>query len=96
MSPQPSGPLQPPGQEQEAPQQSAVGGGFPSPQPAVPNPNEMGQRLVTDLVTAARRLGIKYPQMMPEIREITQNLAPKMLQKLVQSQPSPEPLAPPV
>jgi len=91
------GPLTPPGSDQGTPSGGAgVGGGFPSPAPAVPDPNEMGKRLVVDLVSAARRLGLKYPTMMTEVREITQNLAPKMLQKLVQSQPAPEPMAPPV
>jgi hypothetical protein len=56
----------------------------------------MGKRLVVDLVTTARRLGMKYPSMITEVREITQNLAPKMLQKLVSSNPAPEPMAPPV
>ena len=75
---------------------SPAGGGFVSPAPAVPDPNEAGKRLVTDLITVARRIGIQYPAMVTEVREITQNLAPKMLQKLVQSQPAPEPMAPPV
>lgn len=92
------GPLTGPGEipaSSEAPS-PAIGGGFPSPEPAVADPNEMGKRLVIDLVTAARRLGVKYPNMITEVREITQNLAPRMLQKLVQSQPSPEAAAPPV
>lgn len=86
-----NGPLTPPGADA-----GMTGGGFVSPAPAVPDPNERGNRLVTDLVAAARRLGLQYPAMMPEVREITQTIAPKMLQKLVQSQPSPEPMAPPV
>ncbi len=90
-----SGPLQPPGADQGS-QGGTPGGGNPSPEPGVPDPNEMGKRLVTDLIAAARRLGMKYPAMMPEVREVTQTLAPKMLQKLVQSQPAPEPMAPPV
>jgi hypothetical protein len=89
------GPLQPPGSDQGA-ASPGPGGGNPSPAPAVADPNEAGMRLVTDLVTSARRLGMKYPAMMSEVREITQNLAPKMIQKLVQSQPAPEPMAPPV
>ena len=92
--------MQPPGAQPGAESQAGagpgVGGGFPSSQPAVPDPNEMGKRLGTDLVAAARRLGMKYPSMITEVRQITESLAPKMLQKLVQSQPAPEPMAPPV
>lgn len=89
-----SGPLTPPGEG--AQQGAGPGGGYVSPAPSVPDPNEMGRRLVTELVTAARRLSMKYPDLTSEVREITQTLAPKMLQKLVQSQPAPEPMAPPV
>lgn len=89
--------LTPPGASDDtASSPNPVGGGFVSPAPAVSDPNEAGKRLVTDLVAAARRLGVQYPAMVQEVREITQNLAPKMLQKLVQSQPAPEPMAPPV
>jgi hypothetical protein len=96
MAPQPnSGPLQPPGSDGTQQQGGSPGGGFPA-DPAVPDPNEMGKRLVTELVTTARRLGMKYPSMIAEVREITNGIAPKMLQKLVQSQPAPEPMAPPV
>lgn len=93
------GPLTPPGAEGGAPSASSgpgPQGGFPSSVPAVADPNEEGKRLVTDLVAAARRLALKYPSMITEVREITNSIAPKMLQKLVQSQPAPEPMAPPV
>lgn len=92
-----SGPLTAPGSDPGQQSTGAgPGGGFVSPAPAVPDPNEMGTRLVTELVSVARRLGMKYPAMMTEVRDITQNIAPKMMQKLVQSQPAPEPMAPPV
>ena len=96
MSPQASGPLQPPGADEQQASGNPPGGGFPSPAPAVPDPNEMGKRLVVDLVTTTRRLGVKYPAMMQEVREITDRIAPKMLQKLVASNPAPEPQSPPV
>jgi hypothetical protein len=95
MSPSPNGTqLQPPGGDPQGGGPPS-GGGFPSPNPAVPDPNQEGQRLVTDLVAATRRIGMKYPATLPETREVL-NLAQKMLQKLVQSQPAPEPMAPPV
>jgi len=91
------GPLTPPGADGGAPSNGpGPQGGFPSSVPAVSDPNEDGKRLVTDLVAAARRLGLKYPSMITQVREITNNIAPQMLQKLVQSQPAPEPMSPPV
>ena len=91
------GPLTPPGAN-GAPSASGPGpqGGFPSSVPAVADPNEDGKRLVTNLVSAARALGLKYPTLITEVREVTNTIAPKMLQKLVQSQPSPEPISPPI
>lgn len=90
---QANGPLTAPGQDQPASDNTGQG---VAPQAAVADPNEMGKRMITDIIVAARRLGVKYPNLMSEVREVTQNLAPRMLQKLVQSQPSPEPMAPPV
>lgn len=56
----------------------------------------MGQRWVTEIVENARRLSTKYPATLPEIREITQSIVPKILQKLVSSGRPAEPVAPPV
>ena len=93
MFPPSNGPLQPPGSSNGP----GPGGGFVSTDSATPDPNEQGKRIVAgELIPAVRRLGMMYPALMPEVREITQNLAPRMLQKLVASQPNPEPQAPPV
>ena len=50
---------------------------------------------VRDLVATSRRIGMKYPAAMQEVREI-QNAVQRLQQKIVQSHPAPEPMAPPV
>lgn len=56
----------------------------------------MGQRWITEIVENARRLSTKYPATLPEVREITQSIVPKILQKLVSTSRPAEPVAPPV
>jgi hypothetical protein len=51
--------------------------------------------MVQQLVSTARRLGMKYPAAIAEVREIN-NAIQRLQQKIVQSRPAPEPMAPPV
>ncbi len=89
-----SGPLRPPGQEQE--ENPGAGGGFPSPAAqADPGDSQLVARLVQTINSSARRLGLMYPSALEETRAINAALQ-RMQQKIVNSKPSPEPMAPPV
>jgi len=88
----PGGPLPPPDQN---PQGATPGGGFPSPAPPAPDPTGMAQGWMSDIVMIARRLGIKYPDLLPEVRDIAVAVQ-KMGPKLLSAAPAPEPMSPPV
>lgn len=51
--------------------------------------------LVRTIVAASRRLGMKYPIALTEVRAINDAVA-RLQQKILQSQPAAEPMAPPV
>jgi hypothetical protein len=51
--------------------------------------------LMQQLVSLNRRIGMKFPAAIAETREIN-NAIQRMQQKIVQSRPAPEPMAPPV
>ncbi len=92
----PSGPLTPPGQDAGPQPQGPGPGGAPiSPQEAQPNENPEMDMLIRQIVSAARRIGMKYPAAIAEVREIT-NVVPRIMQKVAQSRPAPEPMSPPV
>ncbi len=86
----PGGPLPPP----DAAQGAAPGGVFPSPAPAVPDQSGQAQGWVADLVTATRRIGMKYPDCLPEVRDIM-NAVTRMQPKILSAGPAPEPMVPP-
>lgn len=92
MSPQ--GPLTPPGAD-GAEQGPGVGGAPISPQEGQPDPNAMVLESIRQIVSNARRIGMKYPAATAEVREIN-NAVQRLQQKIVQSRPAPEPMAPPV
>ena len=50
---------------------------------------------IRDLVSNARRIGLKYPAAAEEVRTIN-NAVQRIQQKILQSQPAPEAQAPPV
>jgi hypothetical protein len=77
------------------PQGPGAGGGFISAQPPQPDANAEAVLWVRDIAEKARRLGMKYPAALSEVREIHNALA-RLQSKLAQSQPAPEPVAPPV
>jgi hypothetical protein len=82
--------LPPPGQG------GSPGGGSPSPAPASNTGGaERTISLVRQIVSAARMLGQIVPGAVPEIRQIN-DLAQQVQMKIIQSQPSQEPQAPPV
>lgn len=91
-----TGPLQPPGSN-AAPQGQGPGAGGPpiAPQEAQPDSSAAVLGWVRDIIATSRRIGFKYPAAMAEVREI-QNAVSRMQQKIVQSQPAPEPMTPPV
>jgi hypothetical protein len=73
-----------------------IGGGFPSPAPAQVNPAmDVVLTEIRNIVSAARRLGLKFPTVLPEVRAINNSCA-VIAQKVNSSGPSPEPMAPPV
>lgn len=49
---------------------------------------------VQQIVSNARRIGDMYPAALDEVRTIN-NAAARLQQKVIQSQPAPEPMAPP-
>ena len=81
----------------DAPPEANPGpGGAPiSPAPAQPDQNAMALTWIKELVSNARRIGMKYPAAMEEVRTIT-NAVQRIQQKIIQSQPAPEAQAPPV
>jgi hypothetical protein len=84
------------GPDQGPSQQGAGPGGPPiSPQEAQPDPNAAAVMMVRQIVEASRRLGMKFPAAIAEVREIN-NAVQRLQQKIVQSRPAPEPQAPPV
>lgn len=94
MSPS-GGPLQPPGSD-AGPQQGPGAAGSPvAPQDGQPDPNAGVLMNVRELIRNARMIGMRYPAAMQEVREIT-NAVMRLQQKIVQSQPAPEPMSPPV
>ncbi len=97
MAPGDAGPLKPPGAGgSPEPEGPGAGGGFPSPSPAQgDNSNSMDLSLVHTIVSAARRLGVKYPAALEEVRAIN-NAVARLQQKILKSHPAPEPMAPPV
>lgn len=48
-----------------------------------------------DIIQSARRLGMKYPQCVAEVRDIN-NAITRMQPKILNSHPAQEPMAPPV
>jgi hypothetical protein len=81
--------------QQQSPQGPGPAGAPISPMEGQPDPNAEAITMVRDIVATARRLGMKYPAAIAEVREIN-NAVQRLQQKIVQSRPSPEPLAPPV
>jgi hypothetical protein len=77
------------------PQGPGPGGAPIAPQDAQPDPNAEGLMLMQQLVSLNRRIGMKFPAAIAETREIN-NAIQRMQQKIVQSRPAPEPMAPPV
>ena len=91
----PSQPLSRPGDEQRLPQGAGPGGPPISPMEGQPDPNAQAIEMVRQLVMINRRLGMKYPAAIQEVREINDAIQ-RMQQKIVQARPAPEPMAPPV
>jgi hypothetical protein len=93
----PQGPLTPPGGDTgAAPSQGPGPGGPPiSPMEGQPDPNAQVLEWVRGIVSNARRIGMKFPSAIAEVREIN-NAVQRLQQKIVQSRPAPEPMAPPV
>ncbi len=88
----PGGPLPPPAGVD--PQGAAPGGIPPSPAPGVPDQSAQAQGWIADVVTAVRRLGMKYPDTLPEVRDIM-NAVTRMQPKILSAGPAPEPQTPP-
>jgi hypothetical protein len=65
-----------------------------SPQEATPDPNASVLAWVRDIIANARRISLKFPFAAQEMRNI-QSEVQKAQQKIIQSQPPPEPMAPP-
>jgi len=94
----PSEPLTGPGQQGEgAPSPQGAGPGGPpiAAQEAQPDPNAAAVMMVRTIIENTRRLGMKYPAAIAEVREINAAVQ-RLQQKIVQSRPAPEPMAPPV
>ncbi len=70
-------------------------GSMISPAPAQADPNTMALGWIRDVVSNARRIGMKYPAAAEEVRTIN-NAVQRIQQKILQSQPAPEAQAPPV
>ena len=88
------GPVGPPEESGQNP--NPVGGGFPSPAPAQANPGmDILLTEVRNIVSSARRLGMKFPSVLAEVRTIN-NAVAMIAQKVQQSGPAPETMAPPV
>lgn len=83
-----------PGEQPES-QGPGAGGGFPSPAPAQPDPNAQAMTWVKDIVRNTRMLSQKFPAASGEVKEINDLLA-RILQKMQQTGPAPQPQAPPV
>ncbi len=66
-----------------------------SPQPAMPDPNAAVLGWIRDIIANSRRIGQKFPAAADNMRNI-QNEVQRAQQKIVQSNPAPEPMAPPV
>lgn len=55
----------------------------------------MALDIIRTIVQGARRMGMKYPAVAQEVRDIT-SAVQRMQAKIIQSQPAPESQAPPV
>lgn len=86
--------MQPPGGQGAVGPDTGPGGGQISPQPARPDPNQVALETVRTISSASGRLGMKYPAVIQEVREINDILA-RIQRKLINSQPAAEPQAPP-
>ena len=99
MATSPQGPqgLPSPGEQGESQQGPGPGpgGGFPSPAPAQPDPNREALVHVRGIVQGTRMLAQRYPAVAGEARQINDLIA-RILQKIQQSGPAPQPAAPPV
>ena len=92
------GPVGPMGEGAPGPPQDAgpgPAGSMISPAPAQADPNTMALGWIRDVVSNARRIGMKYPAAAEEVRTIN-NAVQRIQQKILQSQPAPEAQAPPV
>jgi hypothetical protein len=76
------------------PSGAAPGGVGPAPAPPVPDQSGQAQGWIADVVTAVRRLGMKYPDVLPEVRDIM-NAVTRMQPKILSAGPAPEPTTPP-
>jgi hypothetical protein len=84
-----------PGQQPGEGQGPGPGGPPIAPQEAQPDPNAGAIRLVRDIIRSSRLLANQYPAVSENVRNIN-NEVQRMMQKLQQSSPSPEPMSPPV
>lgn len=88
----PGGPLSPPNADDAG---AAVGGVPPSPAPPVPDRGSQAQGWLDDAVSSIRRVGMRYPEVLPEVRDIM-NAITRMRPKILSSAPAAEPMSPPV
>ena len=80
----------------QPPDQGPGPGGPPvSPAPAQQDQSAMALDIIRTIVQGARRMGMKYPAVAQEVRDIT-SAVQRMQAKIIQSQPAPESQAPPV
>lgn len=86
--------MMPPGQDDPNQQGPGPGGAPVSPQEATPDPNASVLMWVRDIVANARRISAKFPAAAQEMRDIMNSIQ-RAQQKIVQSQPPSEPMAPP-
>lgn len=92
----PQGPIQPPGGANPNASSPGIGGGFPAAVPAQTNPGmDLLITATQQIVSASRRIGMKFPSAMQEVREIN-NLVARIQQKVQETGPAPEPMAPPI
>lgn len=88
--------LPPPGFAGESPEPQGPGGGMPSPAPPVANPEAVQMlELVRNIVASSRLLAQKVPGAADISRQIN-DLAQKLQLKIIQTGPTPEPMAPPM
>ena len=78
------------------PEPQGPGGGMSSPAPPVENPEAVQMlELVRNIVSSSRLLAQRVPGAVDIVRQIN-DLAQKLQLKIIQSGPTPEPMAPPV